>query len=209
MCKRNLCIWPSWYPMNVLRWFKVLLALKHFWDPLKHLLWNFLLKYLTSFSCYLFLKRAPSQIFDRLLNKPMYVSVYSHLCSSTVEAFPWVYKTKFLSCGHDIRCQVCSSLFLNLSYFTLKDKIPVHHCIKSVRIWSYSGLYFPAFGLNTERYSVYIYVRIGENVDQNNSKYWHFSRIPSYRRKKSFVMNGATQLWLKRYIFDIGYNLDQ
>ena len=28
------------------------------------------------------------------------------------------------------------------------------HCVKSVRIRSYSGLYFPAIGLNTERYSV-------------------------------------------------------
>ena len=28
------------------------------------------------------------------------------------------------------------------------------HCVKSVRIWSYSGLYFPAFGLNTDRYKV-------------------------------------------------------
>ena len=28
------------------------------------------------------------------------------------------------------------------------------HCAKSVRIWSYSGPYFPAFGLNKERYSV-------------------------------------------------------
>ena len=29
------------------------------------------------------------------------------------------------------------------------------HCIKSVRIRSYSGPYFPAFGLNTERYGVF------------------------------------------------------
>ena len=28
------------------------------------------------------------------------------------------------------------------------------HCVKSLRIWSYSGPYFPAFGLNTERYKV-------------------------------------------------------
>ena len=28
------------------------------------------------------------------------------------------------------------------------------HSVKSVRIRSYSGSYFPAFGLNTERYSV-------------------------------------------------------
>ena len=27
------------------------------------------------------------------------------------------------------------------------------HCVKSVRIWSYSGTYFPAFGLNNETYS--------------------------------------------------------
>ena len=27
-------------------------------------------------------------------------------------------------------------------------------CVKSVRIWSFSGPHFPAFGLNTERYSV-------------------------------------------------------
>ena len=29
-----------------------------------------------------------------------------------------------------------------------------YHCVKSVRIRSYSGPYFPAFGLNTERYKV-------------------------------------------------------
>ena len=32
--------------------------------------------------------------------------------------------------------------------------IKIKHCVKSVRIRSYSGPYFPAFGLNTERYSV-------------------------------------------------------
>ena len=29
------------------------------------------------------------------------------------------------------------------------------HCVKSFRIWSYSGSYFSAFGLNTEGYSVF------------------------------------------------------
>ena len=28
------------------------------------------------------------------------------------------------------------------------------HCAKSVPIWSYSGLHFPEFGLNTEKYGV-------------------------------------------------------
>ena len=29
------------------------------------------------------------------------------------------------------------------------------HCVKSVLIWGFSGPYFPAFGLNTERYCVF------------------------------------------------------
>ena len=49
-----------------------------------------------------------------------------------------------------------------------------YHCVKSVRIRSYSGPYFPTFGLNTDRYSVS--VRMRENMDQNNSEYEHFLR---------------------------------
>ena len=41
------------------------------------------------------------------------------------------------------------------------------HCVKSVRILSYAGQHFPAFGLNS--------VRIRENADQNNSEYEHLS----------------------------------
>ena len=33
------------------------------------------------------------------------------------------------------------------------------HYVKGARIWSYSGLHFPAFGLNTERYSVSLYIQ--------------------------------------------------
>ena len=43
---------------------------------------------------------------------------------------------------------------------------------KCVRIRSYSGPYFPATGLNTERYGA----QMRENTDQNNPKYGHFSR---------------------------------
>ena len=35
----------------------------------------------------------------------------------------------------------------------------VLHCVKSVCILSYSGSYFPAFGLNTERYSVFLRIQ--------------------------------------------------
>ena len=59
------------------------------------------------------------------------------------------------------------------------------HCIKSVGIRSYSSLYFPAFGLNTDSpYSV----GMRENADQNNSKYGHFSRSTyDTRLKESFI----------------------
>ena len=65
------------------------------------------------------------------------------------------------------------------------------HCLKSVRIRSYFGLYFPVFGLNTERYPVFscirteygeilrispYSVRMRENTDQNNSKCGHSLR---------------------------------
>ena len=50
------------------------------------------------------------------------------------------------------------------------------HCLKSVRIRSFSGRYFSAFGLNAERHSISQYsVRMRKNMDQKNSEYGHFS----------------------------------
>ena len=37
----------------------------------------------------------------------------------------------------------------------------VVHYVKSVRIRSFSDLYFPVFGLNTERYSVFLRIQSG------------------------------------------------
>ena len=48
------------------------------------------------------------------------------------------------------------------------------HCVQSVRIRSYSGPYFSAFGQNTERYPYS--VRMRENTNQNNSEYGHILR---------------------------------
>ena len=41
-----------------------------------------------------------------------------------------------------------------LTYFTINfcGDFLGYHSVKSVRIWSFSGLYFPAFGLNTGKY---------------------------------------------------------
>ena len=47
------------------------------------------------------------------------------------------------------------------------------HCVKSVRIRSYSG---PHFLLRISPYSV----QIRENADQNNSEYGHFLRSESF-----------------------------
>ena len=40
-------------------------------NPVKRLRWNFLRKYITIFSCYLLLRKAPSKIFEKLLNAPL------------------------------------------------------------------------------------------------------------------------------------------
>ena len=45
-----------------------------------------------------------------------------------------------------------SRYFSEKLFFEILSRRP--HCAKSVRIRSYSGSYFPAFGLNTERYGV-------------------------------------------------------
>ena len=47
------------------------------------------------------------------------------------------------------------------------------HCVKNIRIRSYSSPHFPAFGLNTE--------------EQNNSEYEHFLRsVELNKHKRSF-----------------------
>ena len=49
----------------------------------------------------------------------------------------------------------------------------IMHCVKSIGIRSYSGPYFPAFGLNTPYLSVFI-PNSRENTYQNNFEYGHF-----------------------------------
>ena len=46
-----------------------------------------------------------------------------------------------------------SCTFENLGRWILLFRL---NFTKSVRLWSYSGPYFPAFGLNTERYTGYL-----------------------------------------------------
>ena len=47
------------------------------------------------------------------------------------------------------------TLLIHVGFFAiLHKKINLNHCVKSVRIRSFSGPYFSAFGLNTDRYEV-------------------------------------------------------
>ena len=49
------------------------------------------------------------------------------------------------------------------------------HCVKIVRIRSFSGTYFLTFGLNTEILNFRTQSE-WENADQKNSEYGHFAR---------------------------------
>ena len=92
---------------------------------------------------------------------------------------------------------------LSLSYCSSTLQIlPIlnsSYCVKSVYIRSYSGLYFPSFGLNTERYSV----RMRENTYQNNSEYGQFLR-------SVFFTNDTASVILTVYMLRINVttNLD-
>ena len=72
-----------------------------------------------------------------------------------------------------------------------------YHCVKSVRIRSFSGPYFPAFGLNMDRYRVSLQnsVRMRENTDQDNSEYGHFSRSEMLTGKSKTPMHSV--IWFK------------
>ena len=58
---------------------------------------------------------------------------------------------------------------------------------ESVSVCSFSGLLFPAFGLNTKRYSVSL-AQMRENADENNSEYGLFLRSVSLLKKPVHVL---------------------
>ena len=85
---------------------------------------------------------------------------------------------------------VCSPLlllttFLQLSNTEIPHTIPVLclHYVKRFLLRSYSGPYFSAFGLNTERHGD----RMRKNADQNNSEYGHFLQSASLSSSLAFA----------------------
>ena len=98
----------------------------------------------------------------------------------------WYYKIIFSS--------TTPMLSLKISFMTVKDEYRCIRCIRCKFVYLYSTLrkkppyselfwstffpHFPAFGLNTERYSVFSpnAGKRGKNADQNNSQYGLFLR---------------------------------
>ena len=49
-------------------------------------------------------------------------------------------------------------------------------CVRSARIFNFSGQYFPAFGLKTEIFREILW----ENADQKSTEYGHFSSSETF-----------------------------
>ena len=78
----------------------------------------------------------------------------------------------------------------------LNIKIDSYPCVKSVRIRSIYGPYFPTFGLNAERCISLYSVWMQENTVQKNFEYRRFSR----RKKVTSVVKKSTKCCI--YIFN-------
>ena len=86
------------------------------------------------------------------------------------------------NCLHLLKASLINKKFAIARFcFTDHSSIPLHSmlgtqtgknilCVKSVRLRSYSGSHFPAFGLNTERYIVY---RESLRIQSEYSKMWN------------------------------------
>ena len=101
-------------------------------------------------------------------------------------------------------------LWIGLSFFKV-------HCVKSVRIWSYSGQYFPEFGRNTERYGISLRIqsesgkkrtRITPYMDNFHAvvdtKFFH-KRYWVWRYFKIFW--DFTQYWLRIELLKVDFML--
>ena len=64
-----------------------------------------------------------------------------------------------------------------------------NHCVKRVRIWSYFGSHFAAFGLNTEKYFVYLRIqsecgKIRTRISPNTDTFYGVSHMNRKQRWK-------------------------
>ena len=72
-----------------------------------------------------------------------------------------------------------------------KSELENLHCVKSIRIWSFPGPFFPSFGLDTKRSerSLRIQSGYGKKLTKKiNSEYGHFSRSAENTGTKFYLI---------------------
>ena len=72
-----------------------------------------------------------------------------------------------------------------------KVNLSFDHCIKSVRIWSYSGPYFSAFGLNIQSECGSTWTRITPNTGTFRAVYASTQNDPQFLNEKMVINNPA------------------
>ena len=79
------------------------------------------------------------------------------------------------------------------AYSFIKSIWVTIHCLKSIQIWSFSGPYFPVFGLNTDIYRVNLRIqsKYRKIRTKKNSVFRHFSHSDSYYQG-CYIFEGIT-----------------
>ena len=72
--------------------------------------------------------------------------------------------------------------------------------VKSVRIWRYSSPHFSAFGLNTEKYSVYLRIqseweKMRTRITPNRDTFYAVQNSIKYKSRKCYILS-----WMKMTI---------
>ena len=80
-------------------------------------------------------------------------SRFPYICTFTLKKYFVQTEHNMHKSRGDIISKKKKKLTNSIKYL-LRRKLYLLHCVKIVRIWSCSGPYFPAFGLNTKIYSL-------------------------------------------------------
>ena len=119
----------------------------------------------------------PLTCFSVWFSKAVPKGEYANLADSTIclrleDSISWPVRYSYLSIFPDGSTDIfAASLLISYSSFSSLILLSIVmislycfwkifskklHCVKTIRIRSYSGLHFPGFGMNTERYRVFL-----------------------------------------------------
>ena len=116
--------------------------------------------------------------FSEAISATLLMKMHWHRCISF--NFAKFLRTQFLqrTSGEYFSFLHSTYRWMVLSFLKRLKDYCIFHCVKSIGIRRFSGPYFPAFGLNTERSEVSprIQSKCGKKTDLKNTEYGHFSR---------------------------------